>query len=131
MQRTNITNKQLAMEYVLYMMISSYFNKAKCKTEFLEKKLYLHYQEIKKEEQFILEDQCIDYIEQELFNELPEEIWKQNVEVVLEKTSQNGPTDIRLIGPKYMLRIRVKYKGKKTKFFYQLLSRNVVYTKIK
>jgi hypothetical protein len=105
------------------MMASSYFNKAKCRTEFLERKLYMHYQEIKKEEQFILEEKCIDYIEQELFKELPKDIWDQDVEVSLIKSSQDGPTDIRLIGPKYMLRLRVKYKGKNTKFFYQLLTK--------
>jgi hypothetical protein len=131
MQKTNIANKQLAMEYVLYMMASSYFNKAKCKTEFLEKKLYIHYQETKDKEQFVLEEQCINYIEQELFEELPEDVWDQDVEISLIKSSQNEPTEIRLIGPKYMLRLRVQYKGERTKFFHQLLSRNVVNGKIK
>ena len=125
MQKLNISNKQFAMEYILYMMAGSYFKQAECETEFLERKLDLYYQELKDKEQIAMEEQCINYIEKELFEELPTDIWDQRMEVLLVKTDADGPTDIRLVGDRYMLRLRVKYKGKKTEFFYQLLRYNM------
>lgn len=67
---------QMAFEYALYMMASSYFEeKPICRSEWMEGKLYFHYQMTKEKEQYQLEDACIRYLEQELWDFVPKELW--------------------------------------------------------
>lgn len=68
---------QMAFEYALYMMASSYFEeKPICRSGWMEGKLYFHYQMTKEKEQYQLEDACIRYLEQELWNSVPKELWQ-------------------------------------------------------
>ncbi len=68
---------QMAFEYAPYRMASSYFEeKPICRSEWMEGKLYFHYQMTKEKEQYQLEDACIRYLEQELWDSVPKELWQ-------------------------------------------------------
>ncbi len=113
MVKLNFTDNQTAFEYVVYMMVGSYFDKAVCKNKLLEKKMYVQYIEQKERNQIQMEDICIRFIEKELMNHLPEQIWGQQVEVKFRPKDIKGQMDIQFHGPDYILCINAKYQGKR------------------
>ena len=63
MLKMNFTNNQTAFEYVMYMMLGSYFNKTNCKNYLLKKKMRLMYWEQKEKSQIEMEKICIRFVE--------------------------------------------------------------------
>ena len=57
-------NKENAREYILYMILSSYFAKTECKNRMLERKLYLYYQELPVSQQMEEEANVIRLLEE-------------------------------------------------------------------
>ncbi len=112
MVKMNFTNNQTAFEYVIYMMLGSYFNKTNCKNYLLEKKMRLMYWEQKEKRQIEMERICIRFVENELLPELPKYIWSQNVEVKFSPTKFKGYQDIEFRGEDFLLRVRAIYRGK-------------------
>lgn len=53
---------QLAVGYIMYMMVGSYFSSSKNVRDF--KKLYLHYAEVPREKQYQYEEQVIQAVEE-------------------------------------------------------------------
>lgn len=49
-------SKQFAVSYVVYMMGGSYFHSTECRNPLEEKRLFLHYAEMKREKQ--IEEEC-------------------------------------------------------------------------
>ncbi len=125
MKRTGKNKEtQMAFDYCVYMMLGSYFTKTTCSTPMLEKKLYLHYLQQKKEQQYHMEDQVIRYVEQHLLRVLPQEIWREQVEVRLNRNPQSGWTEIRFIGKTFILRVMGK-QGREAQFLFSLWERDV------
>lgn len=121
MVKMNFTNNQTAFEYAMYMMLSSYYNKAVCNNKLLEKKMYVQFLEQKERNQVQMEDICIRFIEKELMPQLPKEFWNQEVEVRFGSANEDGVRDIQFYGPDYMLRVGGIYKGKHdTKIQYEV-----------
>lgn len=112
MVKMNFTNNQTAFEYVIYMMLGSYFNKTNCKNYLLEKKMRLMYWEQKEKSQIEMERICIRFVENELLPELPKYIWSQYVEVKFSPTKFKGYQDIEFRGEDFLLRVRAIYRGK-------------------
>lgn len=112
MVKLNFTNNQTAFEYALYMIASSYFNRAECKNKLLEKSMLLQYKEQKLESQYGMEDLCISYMD-DLQKKLPPQIFKQNMKVHLRKEG-NGTTGVILVSKKYILQFHGVYAGKKS-----------------
>ncbi len=52
-------NKQLAICYIIYMICGSYFHRCTCESPLTERKMYLHYREMKAGEQERLETMVI------------------------------------------------------------------------
>lgn len=70
MNKMKLTNDQTAFDYALYMIASSYFEKATCRNHLLEQKMLVQFKEQKLNSQYAMEETCIRYME-ELEKRLP------------------------------------------------------------
>ena len=88
--KKNFINDQAALEYAIYMIVGSYFKKVTCeKAKFQEQKLFLRYQKQKRETQYYLEEQCIEYAEQVLLKDFSEDVWNQEMVVHFRRLPDN------------------------------------------
>ncbi|MBQ3545900.1 MAG: hypothetical protein IJA34_13110 [Lachnospiraceae bacterium] len=115
-------NLQKVLEYVTYMMVGSYFKKCKCFSSWLESSMLIEYKETKLNTQFMIEEMCIKYVENVLEDRLPKEIWKEQMNVEFIR-HLDGQSEIRFISKRYVLSLYTAYKGKYTKFDYQLIKK--------
>lgn len=122
--KINYTNNQMSLEYVIYMMVGSYFHSANCVSKRLEERLYLHYCEQQHKKQYMMEDRCLRYVNTRLLPNLPTDLWEENVIVKLVPDPTNETIMVKFIGEKYILCMRGAYKGKKSFFSYELRYRN-------
>ena len=56
-------SKQMAAGYIAYMMGGSYFHRCKCKNPGEESRLYLHYVEMPREQQYRQEERVLQFME--------------------------------------------------------------------
>lgn len=111
--------KQMATDYIVYMMVGSYFVKTICSSKTKEKRLFLYYKDIKDSIQYEIEEKCINYVEKKMIKELPPQIWKERVSVTLKSNLViPSKTDIVFAGNGWRLNISSDYsslmKGKMT-----------------
>ncbi len=119
----NQTEKQRAFDYSMYVMLSSYFDKAICSTKLQQKKLCLAYQELKDKEKEQFDEKSIQIIEKELLPNIPEWFFNQKLELLLIGMEDEECTEFRLQNKKYILRVKALYDRKKTKLAYQVWRR--------
>ena len=113
MMKMNFTNNQVAFDYVLYMIVGSYFDKTTCdRAQLQEKKMFLQYKEQKLNNQFAMEDACIVFAEQELLPNIPEKFWEQQAEVRIRKRTEDGSL-ISFEGKDFRLICQVELSGKR------------------
>ena len=105
--------KQRAFDYSMFLMLSSYFDKAECSSELQKKKLHLAYQELKDEDKDAFDGQSIAVIEKELLPNLPKDFTERNMQLALLGSENKLCTEMRLSDAEYVLRIKARY-GKKT-----------------
>ena len=102
-------NKQLrnqrAMEYIIYMMVGSYFKSAKCNSKVLERRLLLHYREMGDKLQIERELKCINYVEGYLMKRVPERIWSEDVVVTMAPDAETGKMIVSFKGRNFTLSI--------------------------
>lgn len=122
MVKMSFTTKQSAFDYALYMIASSYFDKAVCKSKRAEGSLYLQYKEQKTDRQFQMEDMCISYMDK-LSKQLPASLFQQNMEVHLRRNREGAPMEILFKGQEYILALYGVYSGKKPEFGYRIWAR--------
>lgn len=119
-------NKQIknvkAMEYIIYMMVGSYFKSAECKTKSLERQLFLYYKELGYKEQTTKEDNCIRFIEHDLLKKLPRRYLKENVKVAFKTDEVSGLNNIIFSGTNWKMVIRNEANDKKP-FTYEVYAR--------
>ena len=113
MVKMNFTNNQTVFEYVIYMMLGSYFDKAVCKNRNLERNLYVQYLEQKERSQIQMENICIKYVEKKMLPHLPEKFWEQEVEVRFCPTDMDGVKEVQFHGKDFVLRVGGIYRGKR------------------
>lgn len=129
MKNINIkSNKQMALEYVVYMIMTSYFKKSECDNSLFENKLFLNYKEQKEKEQIRMEDVAIKYMEEQVLPKLPKDAGDQSVfvlfrrytEEVLDKESEQRyeipKTEIQLVGENITLRFTCGWDGNRPTF---------------
>ena len=121
MVKMNFTDNQTAFEYALYMIASSYFDKAICTSYFTEKGMLLQYKEQKLDKQYSMEDICIRFMD-EIADELPEEMFHQDMWVHLSKR-KGTPTEILFENENYILRFTGNYAGRKSKIDYRIYNK--------
>ena len=107
-------DNQRAWDYVMYMMLTSYFDETNCLTQFWEKKLSLNYRAMKNQDQYAAEDKCIKVIEDEILPKLPEEFVNSAVDVKLMIDEKLDVTVMIVSNDKYELMVSYKYDVKKT-----------------
>lgn len=81
-------SKQLAVSYVVYMMVGSYFYNTKCRNSMEEKRLFMYYAEMKSKEQIAVETKVIKMVEK-LNKEFVETIGTLKSEVHLGREGNN------------------------------------------
>lgn len=114
MQKMNFTSKQTAFDYALYMIASSYFNKAVCKSKLMESNLVVHYKEQKPDAQYRMEEICIKFMES-MVRKLPAGVFNSDVTVRLRRETANLPTEIIFEGDRYIISLYGACVGKKYK----------------
>ena len=119
MMKMNFTDNQVAFDYAVYMIVGSYFSKAKCTNPLLERGMRLQYCEQKLNDQYHMEDICIRYVEKELLKILPSRFWENEMQVRILPQSVGG-SEIQFLGPDFILRVRGSYSGKKSRIFHEL-----------
>lgn len=72
----NPYDEQLALDYIIYMMMGSYFDETKAKSTWREKILKLRYHLLSEKAQEEVEKACERYFEKKVLPELPEEFLK-------------------------------------------------------
>ncbi len=109
MDRINPTNDQAAFEYTLYMIASSYFDKATCITDLTERNLLLHYKEQKESAQLNMEDYCIRFME--CFEDrLGENFFAKEVNVRLIREKEDRPISVIFTGKDMELKLSALYR---------------------
>lgn len=119
MKNTNNTNNQIAFDYAIYMIVGSYFAKAKCNNPILEKRMRLHYCEQKLDNQYRMEESCIRYVEKILLKELPNQLWESEMQVSILSLPEGG-SEIRFCNPNNILRMKGYYTGKNPQLSHEL-----------
>lgn len=94
-----IRQQQMAFDYAMYMIVASYYKSAKCCTCLQEDKMYIRYQELKAQQQYEMEEQCIAFVEKNLTHIMSPEIWNEVVKVKLIGNSLSDDScDVPLYG---------------------------------
>ena len=99
---TKQMSKQKAFEYCMYMILSSYFSTIILKSPLQEKNLLLHYKDLKPQEQFALEEQCIRYFDK-IQNKIPAGVWEEPMEVHLLGKKDRTNTELRFESEPYII----------------------------
>lgn len=120
MVKMNFTNNQTSFEYALYMIASSYFDKATCKSGVLERKMLIQYKELKLDKQYQMEEICISFMD-ELVAKMPKHFFNRNVTVKLNRI-HSGLTEIIFIDKHIVFALQAKYAGKKPTIKYRTWS---------
>ena len=113
MKKLNITSNQSAFEYALYMIAASYFTSARCVTGMKEKQLLISYKEQKLDNQYFMEECCINYMNG-ITKKLPIWFFNQNMDARLCGRANNTYTEIVFSNENYLVRFRCIYAGKKS-----------------
>lgn len=119
MAKTNLISNQRTLEYALYVIASSYFNKTSCKTKLTESSMLIQYKEQKLDKQYQMEELCEEYME-ELANKFPHRIFEQNMTVHLRRKASNLPTEILFRSEQFIIIFSCLYAGKKSEISYKI-----------
>lgn len=111
-EKMTFTNGQVAFEYAIYMMVSSYFKKAVCANPLFEKKLCVQFHEQKSNNQYRMEEMALSYVKTHLAKEIPSSVWKEEMQVHFIPEKKSGKTEIRFMNDQYILRLFGDYCGK-------------------
>ena len=113
MVKMNFTDNQTAFEYALYMRAASYFDKAECKSQLVERKMFVQYKEQKLSSQYQMEDICIDSMDS-LAKAVPSDFFHQNMTVFLVKRTADAPLEIVFKNNNYCIKFTASYAGRKS-----------------
>lgn len=108
MERMKLTDNQMALEYAMYMIASSYFKHATCRNRLLEQRMLIQYKEQKLDNQYRFEETCIAYMEN-LVKKLPGKILTDDTEVHFVP----GRHEVHFESDKHILVFRCLSKGRK------------------
>lgn len=109
---------QNVVEYVFYMMMSSYFKKSTCKTPNREMKMYTQYRFLPSVQQIELEKELLTYIEKQLLSQMQIRPEDQEVDVYLKPMSESAGR-VLFVGKGFHYSFEIEQihsKGKKIKF---------------
>ena len=106
--------KQKAFDYCVYMMLSSYYKKARCLSEVLETSLFLHYKELNDNQAVELEKEAIKLIEKLILPNIPEDIEQKEATVtILPWSDIHECHGIKAVTDSTVVTVYIKNEGKK------------------
>lgn len=114
------------LEYTIYMMVGSYFEKASCTNPFVEKRLRAQYWDMKEEKQLQLEDTVLSYVENQLLSELPEDFWNTRVRVRFTTGGNLEEAKVWFFSQDAVLFVEGQFRGKKTTLSHQIYGKQMV-----
>ncbi len=114
MVKMKFTDNQRALEYALYMMAASQFDRTVCRTELTEKNMLVQYKEQKLNDQYRLEEICDKYVT-ELAEKHPE-VFHQRMDAYLVRKRQEDPTEIIFKNDRLVVRFLCRYAKNKPEF---------------
>ena len=100
--KPNFKDNQKYFEFALYMMASDYFASTKCHSKAVESKLSICYHEESQKLQYEQEDLVLSYMDR-LVRILPEEVFAENVIVLMRKQYCSNRTQITFKGEHFTL----------------------------
>ena len=106
-------NRQKAFDYCMYMMLTSYFKQSVCKSRYIEKQLFLYYQEEKSYNQIAMEEQCVKLIEEEILPKIPHKYQNARVDTHLQQCKDAVHTRLLVHTGNYILCIYTAYDKQK------------------
>ena len=109
------TINQMAFDYAMYMIATSYFDEVACNNSILTNRLYLRYAELKAEKQFVLEEQCIRHMEEKLLPRLPKQFLEAKVTVKLLPVQDSNQTALLIQSEFGKILMVTRYRGKNSK----------------
>lgn len=110
---TIMTENQRALDYAMYMIVGSNFGKTDfSRSRIIVDRLRLNYVERRVNEQYLMEDLCIGFVENFLMKRLPEGIWGENVVVHMINRGENAPTGMIFSGESFALEVFAELKKK-------------------
>ncbi len=121
MKKNRTTKDRAAFEYALYMIVSSYFDKADCSTGIMERNLLLHYKEQKIRKQYEMEDYCIRFMDN-LEQRLGTKFFSGKATVRLVRAHENNPVSIIFRGEGRELVLSVVYTGRRKEIRFKVRS---------
>jgi len=111
MEKMKLSNNQVAFEYVIYLVASTYFENVKCKNQLFVQRLYIQYKE-QKEENRVKMDKFFDEYMEKIVTKLPEDLFTLETDIhFVPRPDQT--TEIQFENEKYMLRFVSKYNPRK------------------
>ena len=105
-------DQQKAFDYIIYMMVGSYFNKARAAVPGKENSRYLLYMLLGSAAQIRLEEQCEQYFQKKILPGLPRGFLDADVRVYFDSTGDGRYTSVVFAGNGRFLRIASLYGGK-------------------
>lgn len=104
-ENKNRIKTQKAMDYIVYMIVGSYFDGMECMNKKVEKKLFLFYKDIRTKRQYAMEEKCIRYVEHYIMKDVPGAIWNENVKVYLKQDEALLATTVCFKGKDFVLKV--------------------------
>lgn len=120
MEKMSFTDKNVAFDYAIYMIVGSCFDKTSCSNSLLEKKMRLQYLEQKPDAQYRMEDICISFAENVLAEALPKEFWKREAKVSFRKNPGDDSSTVQFACGEYVLAVGRTGKGRRPAVQYKL-----------
>ena len=121
---TEPLKKQYQLEYVFYMMFSSYFKKVECSTKNSEKSLLLYYKEAGQKTQFEYEDNILWAIENVILPKLGNPCFDED-EVTFRITKEpNRKHVFEIVGKDFTLIIRMNLEGSKLSYVIEIFGKD-------
>lgn len=116
------TEQQNAMDYIVYMIIGSYFASAKARTGWRENGMRLRYCLLGQGKQYDLEECCDKYFEEVLSDKIPEKFLEKKVDVYFRREKGNGNSAVIFSDGSSRLEVTALYGGRRRtpKFSYRL-----------
>ncbi len=120
--QSQYADRQTAFNYVIYMIVGSYFRSARCRDRAREGRMHFHYREMKEREQIRMEDVCIRYAEKVLLG-LPKHFWEEDVEVRFVRNDCGDDTLVCFAGKGFVLAVGGRYAGGRTRLAHRVMRR--------
>lgn len=108
----NPYDEQLALDYTIYMMMGSFFDKTKAASTWREKILRMRYQLLPQKTQYELEEDCERYFEKKVLPELPEDFLKGKTSVHWVESKNKKYTAVVFVRGRRQLWIASLYGGR-------------------